>query len=122
LGRPLGSGLERARGKSAEAWRSECALAAINENVESLYQLYKVTFQKELDGDALQNTIETAFQKAFDSINKINVPLSSAVADPKKRIEVEKLREDLSLVKRLVTRDMVSQLDLSLGFNSLDGD
>lgn len=122
LGRPLGSDLEKARGRLAEAWRSENALPAINANLKAVYDLYQCTFAPELASDPLQNKIEIAFQNVFAALEKITVPLSAAVANSDQRIEVEKLRKELSQVKHLVTRDMASQLDLSLGFNSLDGD
>ncbi len=122
LDRPLGSSLEKARGKLAEAWRSESALSAIHENLNACYMLYQVTFAPELADNALQKQIESAFQDAFATLTTINVPLSVAVGSADQRADVEQLRSQLLHIKHLVTRDMASQLNLSLGFNSLDGD
>ncbi|MEJ2114704.1 MAG: imelysin family protein [Gammaproteobacteria bacterium] len=122
LDRPLGSNLEKGRGRLAEAWRSKSALPAIYENLNACYKLYQITFAPELVDDTLKKEIETSFQDAFSTLTKIKVPLSVAVGNVDQRTDVEQLRAQVVRIKHLVTRDMASQLELSLGFNSLDGD
>jgi predicted lipoprotein len=119
---PLGSDLDNARSKSAEAWRSGNALPAIHENLIASHELYVYAFYPELVDDPLQREIEASFQEVFSSIDKIEMPLSIAVKDAGQRKQVEDLHKHVIKVKNLITRDLATKLELSVGFNSLDGD
>ncbi len=119
---PLGDSLEKARSKSAEAWRSESSLPAIHANLSASYELYLCTFSPELAGDSLQKEIESSFEDALTTLVKIEMPLAEAVKNVEQREHVETLRAQISKIKNLITRDMANKLELSVGFNSLDGD
>ncbi len=119
---PLGSDLENARSKAAEGWRSNAALPAINANLIASHELFLYAFMPELIDDPLQREIESSFQEAFLSIKEIEAPLSVAVKDTEQRKYVENLHMSLVKIKNLITRDMATMLNLSIGFNSLDGD
>lgn len=122
LGRPLGKGLKKARGKRAEAWRSGLSLPAIAHNLRACRSLYSVTFAPELKAPSLGHRIEAAFEQAERALSEIQPPLSQAVADAGQRKHVERLREDVSRINEQVARELAPALGLSLGFNSLDGD
>ncbi|MFK7815905.1 MAG: imelysin family protein [Gammaproteobacteria bacterium] len=122
IGLPLGDNIEKARSKSAEAWRSESALQAIHANLSASHELYRCVFYSELVDDPLQREIEASFQDAFLFLEKIEIPLAEAVKNIEQRGRVEALRAQVSDIKNLITRDMASKLELSVGFNSLDGD
>lgn len=119
---PLGSDLKKARSKSAEAWRSESALSAIHANLNASYELYLCTFSKELTGDPLMHDIGSSFERVFSSLEKIEIPLAEAIKNVQQRKHVEGLRAAVENTKNLITRDMAEKLELSVGFNSLDGD
>ncbi len=119
---PLGSGIEKARSKSAEAWRSKSALQAIHANISASHEMYRSAFSSELVDDPLQSEIEVSFKNAFSLLEQIEMPLAEAVKNIEQRERVEALRDQVSSIKNLISRDMASKLQLSLGFNSLDGD
>lgn len=121
LDRPLGKNISKARGKRAEGWRSKNSLLAIEANLVATKSLYQLTFSNQLS-EPLTGNIDQAYQQAFKSLVEIKLPLHQAVSDPEQRKSVEQLRKQLSVLKALIGRDLSSELDLSLGFNSLDGD
>ncbi len=122
LANPLGSGIEKARGKRAEGWRSQSGLPAIAANLEACRALYRQAFAPELAGEPLDAQIEAGFSQARQTLDKIAVPLAQAVGDSAQRALVEQLQTELSQLKRLFARELTAALGLSLGFNSLDGD
>jgi len=122
LANPLGSGIEKARGKRAEGWRSQSALPAISANLDACHALYRQAFAPALVGKRLDAQIGAGFSQARQTLDKIGMPLAQAVQDPAQRALVEQLQSELSQLKRLFARELTAALDLSLGFNSLDGD
>lgn len=122
LARPLDRNLERARGKRVEGWRSQTGLPAIAANLDACHALYRHVFADELAGGPPHAQIETAFAQAGSTLKKLHVPLAEAVGDAGQRVLVEQLQAELSALKLLLARDLAGALNLSLGFNSLDGD
>lgn len=122
LARPLDRSLERARGKRVEGWRSQSGLPAITANLDACHELYRLAFATALDGASPHPQIESAFRQARLTLGRLQMPLADAVSDPAQRVLVEQLQADLSALKQLVARDLAGALNLSLGFNSLDGD
>lgn len=122
LARPLADDIGKARGKRAEGWRSETSLAAIAANLDASHGLYLHAFAPALAGQALQPQIEHAFEQAKTTLNAVQMPLAQAVSDPAQRVLVERLQMELSTLRLLLARDLAGSLQLSLGFNSLDGD
>lgn len=121
LDRPLGSSLSNARGKRSESWRSGSAITALKANSSATKQLYELAFKPKLSTH-LAKKIDSAFIEAEKSLLQISTPLKQAVSDPTSRKKVLQLREHLSALKQLIGKDLATELDLSLGFNSLDGD
>ena len=62
------------------------------------------------------------FEQALVTLNEIEEPLRQAVKDSTRRVHVERLQVELSTLRQLIARDLAGALNLSLGFNSLDGD
>lgn len=122
LARPLGGTIATANGKRAEGWRSGLSLAALSANLDSCLDLYRNAFATELVDRALHRQIETGFERVRSRLAEITKPLPQAVQDPAQRVLLERLQTELSLLKKLVARDLTATLNLSLGFNSLDGD
>jgi len=121
LDRPLGASINKARGKRAEGWRSQTALTALKANLEASRQIYLGIYAEKL-GKELAAKIDTAFQQSAQLVGNINQPLKTAVTDEKQRPMILELRSTLSALKGLIGRELANELNLSLGFNSLDGD
>lgn len=120
--RPLGKSLKKAKSKRAEAWRSELSKAAIAQNLQSSKDLYVVAYAPLLKGQKLHDQILSGFDQAITDTQGIRGPLFEAVKDEKQRAQVKKAQASVHLLKRLIGRDMAEKLQLSVGFNSLDGD
>ena len=119
---PLGSSMEKARGKLSEGWRSHSALAAISANLNACHEFYRYSFAPQLEANPLDGKIESAFKQAQATLEEIDIPLSQAVSDTEKRLLVVRLKQELSQLKKLVASDVADTLGIALGFNSLDGD
>ncbi|WP_230969983.1 imelysin family protein [Nitrogeniibacter aestuarii] len=122
LALPLGSELKYARGTRAEGWRSGLSLAAIRENLNATRALYRVGYKARAKAVGLDGKLEKAWAAALDALEAIGKPLDEAVADPVERPKVETLRARVSELKTMVGSDLAPALDLTLGFNNLDGD
>lgn len=122
LARPLGDDIEKARGRRAEGWRSQGSLDAMAANLDACHDLYRRAFAPELDGSAPHPQIEAAFQRVHTALRDVDAPLSQAVALPGQRVRLQRLGAELSGLQQRVARDLAGTLNLSLGFNSLDGD
>ena len=122
LALPMGSDATLARGTRAEGWRSGLSLAAIRENLASTRALYRAGYQSRARAAGLDARLENAWASALDALEAIGKPLDAAVADPVERPKVEALRQRVSELKAMISSDLAPALDLSLGFNNLDGD
>ncbi|MET0053909.1 MAG: hypothetical protein ABW108_03785, partial [Candidatus Thiodiazotropha sp. 6PLUC10] len=70
----------------------------------------------------LEYRINHTYQQLEKSLSRVTMPLKSAVADVTQRKHIQQFRRQLSNLKRLVATELATELGLSLGFNSLDGD
>lgn len=122
LERPLGDGIDKARGRRAEGWRAGTSLSAVAANLAAAEDLYRQAFAAHLNASPLSEQISRRFEQAKATLLTIDKPLPEAVGDPVIRVRVEQLQAELSELKGLLGRDMATALGLSLGFNSLDGD
>lgn len=122
LARPLGASEAKAKGKRTESWRSETSLAAIRENISASRAFYENVFAGELQDLSLRHRIDMGFDKVLVQLALIEKPLHQAVTNPLQRARIEGLITSLSQLKRLIGSELAETLDLSLGFNSLDGD
>lgn len=119
---PLGESLQRARGKRSESWRSERSLRNIAENLKSVHQLTRQAFLSRLVDPPLTQRIEDQIARCQRDLKEIGLPLPQAVEDPAQRQRVEQLIADLSGLKQLLLGELAPALEITIGFNSLDGD
>jgi hypothetical protein len=85
--------------------------------------MYEVGFAPLLvDTPALAKKIDTAFDTSITLAKENQYSLYDSAADPKRRVALEQLLEEIRELKRLVGTELPQALDLPLGFNSLDGD
>jgi uncharacterized protein len=122
LGRPLGDSISRAMPKRAEAWRSGLSMAAVQRNLAAIDDLYRIGFAQRAGDSALHARFAAGLATARDLAGSSSEPLSQRVADPTSRPGVERLRDELVLLRGLVAGELSTALALPLGFNSLDGD
>ncbi|MEL6979413.1 MAG: imelysin family protein [Pseudomonadota bacterium] len=120
LGRPLGS-FETPRPKRAEAWRSRRSLRNVAQSLEALQALYAQAFAPALSDDE-RARIDAAFARTRDMIDRGPTPLSSAVASPQTRFQIEAIQSQLAALQRRLRGTLAPALGVSLGFNALDGD
>lgn len=121
LDRPLGKSIDNTKGKQAEGWRSQTAISALYHNLQATRQLYVLVFADNLT-PVLEYRINHTYQQLEKSLSRVTMPLKSAVADVTQRKHIQQFRRQLSNLKRLVATELATELGLSLGFNSLDGD
>ncbi len=119
---PLGDSIEKSRGRLAEGSRSMASLSAIAANLKACRELYMLAFASELSNYPLNGKIKSAFDQAQHTLVQINMPLKEAVRHAEQRVIVEQLLNDISLLKKLISTELTQELDLTLGFNALDGD
>lgn len=117
---PLGPSAADARPTTAEMWRSGRSKRVIRLNLEAAAALSK----------ALLGAAPTdEGQGALDGIEAValiaeNAPenLGEAIADPRRRGQVILLRDAVSSARTLATSGLPASLQITTGFNSLDGD
>ncbi len=122
---PLADTIEKARPKRAELWRSGTTLEALDANFESLMELYIKSgisdYIKTTDED-LDTTLMTSYEQALVTLKAVDKPFRQAAKDQALRPKMDYLRflaEDLA---KRSAGNLAIALDLSLGFNALDGD
>jgi hypothetical protein len=129
----LGADIGAARPDRAEAWRSGRSLRNIILGLEAARAVYLGDDDGDGGGlDALaapshaDPKIAPLLRKAFgitiDTAKGIRKPLAEAVVDPGARPEVEKLATQIQALRQLVGTRLAAALNLSVGFNALDGD
>ena len=115
LGRPLGT-FERPRPRRAEARRSERSLRHIVLSLEALEALATI-----LSGGDLTKT-KAAFAAAIDRAVALEDPALTGVSNPGQRIRIETLQRTVNDIRNAVNDEIGKSLDITAGFNSLDGD
>ncbi len=121
--RPLGSAIKhdkRFKPKRAESWRSGRSLRNITLNLESAEKLYQIGFMSHLKDTALKEKLGNEFKQAISTGKKFTMPLIKAHEE--KPEALTRWMKEVSQLKRTLTVDVPKALDISLGFNSLDGD
>jgi predicted lipoprotein len=126
LGHPLGSTVETARPKLAEAWRSGLSreiLAASVSGIEDLYLNGGFDAALRTGGeDALADRIKALFTRIAKDISTIGMPLYDAFGSTEGREKLQTIRAGLKELAALAGTDLAVALDISPGFNSRDGD
>jgi predicted lipoprotein len=125
---PMGEGLDSARGRRAENWRSQMEFASVAANLETARDLYTTQggfgdFFLALGGDpAVDRQVRAGFDEALQTAQDIPVPLAEAVEDPAARAQVQQLVDQIKQLRELIRGPVVAALGLSIGFNATDGD
>ena len=65
---------------------------------------------------------QEAFARAIERAEALDDPTLEGVADPARRIAVEALRDQVSVVRRTAEAELGRALGVAAGFNALDGD
>lgn len=116
----LGSGVDQARPKAAEGWRSGRSADAIRIGLASLTETAAV-FSSAAPPDVAAG-IAKSFDAAAAAAAKLPGDLGEASADPKRRKALEAAVAALKAAQRDVAKNLAPALGLPLGFNALDGD
>jgi uncharacterized protein len=125
---PMGDSLDSARGRRAENWRSQMALASIAANLETARDLYATQggfgdLFRAMGGDpALDQEVRAGFDDALQTARDIPLPLVDAVEDAAAREQVQQLIDQIKQLRELIRGPVVAALGLSIGFNATDGD
>jgi predicted lipoprotein len=127
LEKPLGKTIVGASPRLAESWRSGRSLANVAANLDTLGDWFEMPggFSDQLakaGAGALGIGMTKAFRKAAAEARAVPGPLAAAVADPARRPKVDALLESIRDLRTLVRDVAAGELDLVIGFNSLDGD
>lgn len=126
----LGPTKEAARPRNAETLLSGRAMRNIAINLEALQALYldeggaglgTLVIERGSDPE-LDPLLRRAFDMTIATARSIPGKLSEAVVDPERRPPVEKLSTQILALKQIVKTRLSAALDLSVGFNALDGD
>lgn len=128
----LGADIGAARPDRAEAWRSGRSLRNIVLGLEAAQALYLGEGGSGIGLEHLATASQTdakigplltkAFAMTLETARGIGKPLPEAVADPATRPQVEKLATQIQALRQLVGMRLATALNLSVGFNALDGD
>lgn len=128
---PLGPNAEEAKPAVAEALRSGQSARNVRINLEALRALMlgegggpglTAPLPSGADGAQARRALEDAFTVAVRAAEAIPAPINVAVADPAKRKSVETAQQRVKDVRNLLTGTVAPLLDISIGFNELDGD
>jgi len=126
LGRPLGSEVDKARPKLAEAWRSGMSKAILVESLKGTGDLYRSggfdQALREFGEIALADQIAAGFQTVITQAVALDGSLYEAFIVPEQRDALQALRADLKTLTGLLGIELAVALDISPGFNSRDGD
>jgi uncharacterized protein len=126
LGRPLGSEVDKARPKLAEAWRNGLSKAILVESLKGTGDLYRSggfdQALREVGEIALANRITAGFQTVVAQAAGLDGSLYDAFTATERRDALQALRADLKTLTGLLSTELAVALDISPGFNGRDGD
>ncbi len=116
LARPLGT-FEKPRPKRAEAWRSGRSQRHVVLALEATGELAVALAGETSAGGRIADGFATALNNAdFED------PTFAGVADPIGRLKIESLQQYVFGLREEAVGELVDLLDVSIGFNALDGD
>ncbi|MEL7213170.1 MAG: imelysin family protein [Pseudomonadota bacterium] len=115
LGRPLGT-FDRPRPRRAEARRSERSVRHITLALSALEDL-----ATHLSTGPTPETTD-AFTRAKAQAAALDDPALAGVAEPGKRIRIEALQVSVGEIQAAVINEIGVPLEVTAGFNALDGD
>lgn len=116
-----------------EHWRSDVSLASIETNLRAIKTLYSNgeghgfddILIIALDQQSIADQMTTAIDQAITNIAAINQDFSSyedVLNDTDGRAQLEQVIDDLRDVRDVLTTGFIQALDITIGFNSNDGD
>lgn len=132
----LGADIGAARPDRAESWRSGRSLRNIVIGLEAAQALYlgdggngstggmgleRLATASRTDAK-IGPLLTKAFAVTLDTARGIGKPLPEAVVDPATRPQAEKLATQIQALRQLIGTRLAAALNLSVGFNALDGD
>jgi predicted lipoprotein len=115
MGRPLGT-FDKPRPKRAEARRSGRSLRNV---ILSLTAMREMTAA--LGGDALPLS-DASFAETLRVAQELDDPVFASVSDVMGRFKVEVLQLQITATKEVVVEEIGAALEVTSGFNLLDGD
>lgn len=104
----------------AESWRSQRSLRNIALNLQATKMFYDIGFASHISDKTLRDKQQQLFATAIALGKDLEIPLSVVYND-----QAEALNKWISSIKALKTSintELPKAIDISLGFNSLDGD
>ncbi len=117
---PMGSRAKKAKGKRAEAWRSQRSVRYIQENASGLQAMAK-PFLSFLPQDAADE-VSTRLREYVEAAKKLPHPLKDAVKTQEGREKLSHFIEINRSTRNVLVEQFTRHLGLTVGFNSLDGD
>ncbi|MCG7391631.1 imelysin family protein [Microvirga sp. ACRRW] len=117
---PLGPSIDATRPTTAEMWRSGRSTRAIHLNLEAAGALTRALLGPN-PGDEGQGALD-AIESAASISENAPEDLRKAVADPRGRTKIILLRDAVSSARTIATAGLPPSLEITTGFNSLDGD
>lgn len=128
---PLGHSPDEAKPAVVEALRSGASTRNIALNLEALQALmlgekggpgYAALLPDNEDGTIAREAMEAGFGSAIKAVQAIPAPLNFAVVDPAQRKTVEKAFGMIKGARADLVGTVAPLLNITLGFNELDGD
>lgn len=126
---PLGASAEAAKPRRAESWRSHRSLANVCTNLRALGHLYATGFAPRLAVSASGAQADRGLALALAAAESACLSQPPDLLDdtpnagqPGPREALEELRDLAGALQTRTGRGLAEELDLPLGFNSLDGD
>lgn len=124
IGGFLGEMPEKDKPKQAIYWRSDATILSIRNNIEMLHQLFTDAGVERLLPDSskwIAQSVEFEFKNAEDAL-WLSGPLDEILSDPEKRSKLAYSVIVTSSLTDLIANRLTSELGLTAGFSSLDGD
>ena len=118
LGRPYAK--TRFRPKRAESWRSMRSLRNIRENTKSAEAYYKSLFMPAMAASEVNQSILALFASAEQTGAALGDGF--ALAEENHAAEIQKWRDIMDSLRKMIQLKMPKVLNITIGFNALDGD
>ena len=131
LGEPMGLKTrdKKPNGYFSESWRSQNSLANIHSNLAAFQQLATpkqgyglFQYLKDKKHDDIAEQLVIHLDNVLLAMQQIQLPLSQAVMDPSQQDALQASVRSLGELETFLKKQLAPALELSLGFNSNDGD
>jgi predicted lipoprotein len=127
LERPMDASVAKARASRAESWRTKRSMDNIVANLESARALFATPggfadLLTAAGSGALAGGMKGQFDAVIASAKGLGVPLEDALRDAALRPKLDDLLRQLRSLRVLIQGPLSQDTELTVGFNSLDGD